>query len=233
MTSWRAYQEEVAAFFRTIGLDADTNETLTGVRTKHDIDVVVRSQHVGFDLLWIVECKKWKTRVTKLHVLGLRTIVADLGADRGLIMAEKGFQGGAHDAALLTNVQVTSLAELKNAAGHAVGMAQLRALQERVENCRQTYWKYAKDVRIAHGLRPDPGVFGYSATTVMDGVEALVFQGLLGRFPPTPSDPRGALAAAELKSAASTPTQLFADLEPEIAEVERRLAAMSARAHPK
>ncbi len=41
-------------------------------------DVVVRSKHVGFEILWLVECKHWKSPVTKLHVLGLREIVNDL-----------------------------------------------------------------------------------------------------------------------------------------------------------
>jgi restriction endonuclease len=124
MAEWSDYQEEVAKFFRSIGLQADTNVTLKGVRTSHDIDVVVRSNHVGFDLLWLVECKHWKTAVSKLHVLALREIVSDLGADRGILMAESGFQSGAQEAARLTNVQLTSLAELKVTASDALGRAQ-------------------------------------------------------------------------------------------------------------
>lgn len=77
---WREYQEETAEFFRSLGLTAETDVTLTGVRTTHDVDVVVRSKHVGFEVLWLVECKHWKSPVTKLHVLGLREIVSDLGA---------------------------------------------------------------------------------------------------------------------------------------------------------
>jgi hypothetical protein len=38
-STWQEYQEEVAAFFRSIGLDATTNHTVQGVRTAHDIDV--------------------------------------------------------------------------------------------------------------------------------------------------------------------------------------------------
>src|SRR5262245_46606631 len=88
MSDWRAYQEEVAAFFRSIGLDAKTDARLQGTRTVHDVDVVVESSHVGFDLLWVVECKLWKEAVSKLHVLALRMIVQDLGADRGIIVSE-------------------------------------------------------------------------------------------------------------------------------------------------
>jgi hypothetical protein len=124
MAEWSDYQEEVAKFFRSIGLQADTNVTLEGVRTSHDIDVVVRTNHVGFGLLWLVECKHWKTAVSKLHVLALREIVSDLGADRGILMSESGFQSGAQEAAQLTNVQLTSLAELTVTAREALGKAQ-------------------------------------------------------------------------------------------------------------
>ena len=84
MAEWDEYQEETAEFFRSIGLEASTNVRLQGVRTSHDIDVVVRSNLFGFDLLWVIECKHWKEAVSKLHVLALREIVTDLGADRGI-----------------------------------------------------------------------------------------------------------------------------------------------------
>ena len=110
--NWQEYQEEVAAFFRSLGLEAETNVTVKGVRTTHDIDVLVKSRHVGFTVVWIIECKHWKRRVTKLHVLALREIVADLGADRGILLSEGGFQSGAIEAAALTNVHVNSLVNL-------------------------------------------------------------------------------------------------------------------------
>ena len=89
--AWKEYQEEAASFFRSLGLDASTDVTVEGVRTTHDIDVLVKSHHVGFEITWLVECKHWKTPVSKLHVLALREIVADVGADRGILLSEAGF----------------------------------------------------------------------------------------------------------------------------------------------
>jgi restriction system protein len=140
MTAWRDYQEQTAQFFRDLGLAAETDVTVQGVRTSHDVDVLVRFDHVGFEVTWIVECKLWQTPVTRLHVLALRTIVSETGADRGILMAERGFQSGAVEAADLTNVQLTSLAGLGQTSGHAIGMAQLRALQEQVDTCRTRCW---------------------------------------------------------------------------------------------
>lgn len=85
---WQEYQEEVTTFFRNLGWEAMTDFAIRGVRTTHDVDVFVKSHHVGFDVVWIVECKYWTSRVTKLHVLALREIVADLGADRGILLSE-------------------------------------------------------------------------------------------------------------------------------------------------
>ena len=68
-STWQEYPEQVAAFFRSIGLDATTNHTAKGVRTTHDIDVFVRSHQVGFDVVWIVECKQWSKPVNTLPTL--------------------------------------------------------------------------------------------------------------------------------------------------------------------
>ncbi len=81
-TDWKGYQEETAEFFRSLGLSASTDVTLRGVRTSHDVDVLVTIDVAGFSVKWIVECKHWKDAVNKLHVIALREIVADLGADR-------------------------------------------------------------------------------------------------------------------------------------------------------
>ena len=210
-------------------MDAVTDESLAGTRTSHDIDVVVRSTHVGFSLLWVIECKHWKTKVTKLHVLGLRTIVTDVGADRGLLLAERGFQAGAQEAAQLTNVQLTSLEELRGVAAHDIGAASVRALLDRVEQCRRTYWEFGKVDRIKYGLRPEPGAVGDSTTGSLKVMEAALHQAILGRLPPTFSEPALALAAmgTGLRLEATTPIELVQHFEPRVAEIEAILSMMA------
>lgn len=128
MAAWSDYQEEVAKFFRALGLDAETNVTIRGVRTSHDVDVVVRSKHAGLKITWLVECKAWNSAVPKEKVLALRMIVDDTGADRGFLMAEKGYQSGALEAAHLTNVTLTSLADLRETLAYDLGLSQLKSL---------------------------------------------------------------------------------------------------------
>lgn len=159
-TDWFDYQEEAAALFRSMGLEAATNITIKGVRTSHDVDVVVKSHHSGFDVTWLVECKQWKSAVSKLHVLALREIVTDTGADRGILLCEAGFQSGAIEAANLTNIQVTTLENMRATSGREISAMRLRELFDRVESCRALYWDIPKSERIAWGIRTDVGEWG-------------------------------------------------------------------------
>jgi len=181
---WKDYQEEAAEFFRSLGLDAETDTTIQGARTKHDIDVLVKSHHAGFNIIWLIECKHWKTKVSKLHVLGLREIVNDTGADRGILLAENGFQSGAIEAAALTNVHVTSLAEAANTASHEIHSMRLRELYDRLLWCKEEYWELPKTKRIECGLRPDAGgAIGYSGDWAIKAAENLITKGLRENYP--------------------------------------------------
>jgi restriction system protein len=183
MPNWKDYQEEAAEFFRSLGLDASTDVTIQGVRTKHDVDVVVKSHHYGFDITWIVECKHWKESVSKLHVLALREIVTDVGADRGILLCEAGFQSGAVEAANLTNVQVTSLSDLNVTAREQISAVRLRELYDRVERCNLRYWEIPKDKRIEDDLRPEVQEVGYSGARIIDVCRDLLSRASLGRYP--------------------------------------------------
>ena len=111
---WRGYQEAVAAFFGEQGCTATVEAQVTGARSTHKIDVYVTFRQHGIECRWVVECKLWKGHVEKENVLTLKGIVEDVGADRGIIFCENGFQSGARDATRHTNILlVTSLEEFK------------------------------------------------------------------------------------------------------------------------
>lgn len=183
MKAWQKYQEDAADYFRSIGLNASTDVTFKGIRTHHDIDVLVVSHYVGFDITWVVECKYWKQSVNKLHVLGLREIVADVGADRGILLAESGFQSGAFEAANLTNIQLTSLEDLRKNASHSIYAMRLRDLYDRVGICKDRYWEIPKQKRIEYGLRADLFEHGYSGTRVIDMCIDILTRAFRGTYP--------------------------------------------------
>lgn len=101
---WKVYQNETAEVFRRLGCNAQVDLTVAGVRASHAIDVHATFLRSGILCTWIIECKLWKSRVTKEKVLVLKSILEDLGADRGIIVSEMGFQSGAQDAARGTNI---------------------------------------------------------------------------------------------------------------------------------
>lgn len=114
---WKAYQNATAEVFRRLGCNAQVDLTVTGVRASHAIDVHATFLRSGILCTWIIECKLWKSRVTKEKVLALKSIIEDVGADRGIIVSEMGFQSGAQDAARGTNITlVTSLQEFEKTA---------------------------------------------------------------------------------------------------------------------
>lgn len=109
-SNWREYQEAVATFFRERGCHAEVEAPIQGARAAHKIDVFVTFRQHGIDVHWAVECKLWKGNVEKGDVLTLKGVVDDIGADRGIIFCESGFQSGARDAARHTNILlITSL----------------------------------------------------------------------------------------------------------------------------
>jgi hypothetical protein len=221
---WKEYQDEAASFFRSLGLIAETDVRLQGVRTTHDIDVVVRSRHVGFEVLWLVECKHWKSSVSKLHVLGLREIVNDLGADRGILLCEAGFQAGAIEAANLTNVQVTSLASLSVETLSDVSAMRLRDLSDRVGLAKSDYWELDKSYRIKVGLRADAFEHSYSGTLVIQYCETVLAEARRNKFP-IEMGGYSAMVNPSLPTTYNNAAEVSLVLDPMIRELEMRLKA--------
>lgn len=225
-TDWSDYQEEAAALFRSMGLDATTNVTIQGVRTKHAIDVLVKSHFAGFDVTWLVECKHWKSSVSKLHVLALREIVSDTGADRGILLCEAGFQSGAIEAASLTNVQVTSLTNVRTTANHDISAMRLRELYDRAEICRTRYWDIPKQKRIDLGLRQEVFAFGYSGAASLAVCDDLLPKAFRGIYPFHTETATSMMAIGKDKIF-SSPEEVIAAIAPLIEELENKLDAAS------
>ncbi len=152
---WYNFQEVICEHFNSIGAMAKTNQTIEGVRTKHDIDILVKTKFLGEDLTWLIEAKYWKTNVPKEKVLALRTIVDDVGADRGFIISQKGFQSGAYEASKNTNVKLKTFDELKQASSEMIQDEILKSYKRRAIILTKKYWSHSKDIRKKYKLRSD------------------------------------------------------------------------------
>ncbi len=132
---WREYQEKTASFFRKQGCIAEVDAKVKGARATHNIDVYISFSNHSINCNWVIECKLWKKRVPKEKVLALKTIVDDIGADKGIILSEKGFQKGAYDAARQSNITlVTSLEEFERTAKTISKSIKLRLNVNQAEN---------------------------------------------------------------------------------------------------
>ena len=116
MVDWRHYQDEVARLFKQFGYEVETDLSIQGARSRHAVDVWIRFNRFGVHRFWIAECKLWNRRVSKDKVLTLKALMEDVGAERGILIAEAGHQSGAHDAAMKSNILLTTLAELREGA---------------------------------------------------------------------------------------------------------------------
>jgi hypothetical protein len=112
--NWYQYQEQTADFFRNLGAKVETNKKVKGIRGSHNIDVYIEFSLWGQKIIWICECKLWKTSIPKDKVLTLYQIVQDIGADKGMLFSESGFQSGAINSTKNTNISLLNVEELKN-----------------------------------------------------------------------------------------------------------------------
>lgn len=110
---WKKFQEVTAQVFRQIGCVVEEDISVEGARAKHDVDVLVSFDSHGFKVKWVLECKAWNTNIPKEKVMALKSIVEDVGADKGFIISKIGFQPGATESAKSTNIELITLDELK------------------------------------------------------------------------------------------------------------------------
>ena len=171
-------------FFRSLGMAAESDVSVTGARTRHDVDVLVRFDHAGLSLQWIVECKHWMRPVSKLHVLALRTIVEDVGADRGILLSESAFQSGAHVAVKHSGVALSTFADLRASATDHLLAARLRQLPVRLAQLHRSYWDIPKPEREERGLRQPIYRDGYSGGHVLNVASDVLLSALADQFPP-------------------------------------------------
>lgn len=153
--NWYNFQEDICDKFLSLGFQAETNKSIQGVRTSHDIDVYVSNTLIGQKLTWIIEAKYWKTKVSKNHILALRTIVDDIGADKGMVISKSGFQKGAIEAANQSNIKLYLCNDFLTDIKKYDNSIKFSLLEERLKNINIRYWSHSKKIRIIYGLRAE------------------------------------------------------------------------------
>lgn len=193
VVGWRTYQKEGAQFFKELDCIVEADASIQGVRARHDIDVWVRFARFGIQQAWVIECKLWNRRIPKEKVLAIKSILEDVGADRGILIAESGHQPGALAAASSTNITLTTLKDLRESAKAELVSLGLSAIFERSARLKQgahdlfDRGSWRRDGELySITSRPKPGVDGNSVMRAIGAISVLqmgIEQAQLGNFP--------------------------------------------------
>lgn len=111
--SWHDLQVAVRRILRESGLTTRMDMPVRTARGDVDVDVYAVDQDAALPNAVIVECKYWRRKVSKSVVHSVRSVVADAGANTGLIVSRAGFQPGAVQAAKFTNVRLMTWSEFQ------------------------------------------------------------------------------------------------------------------------
>jgi|GEM_PF-3398971 len=112
-TEWRRYQKDVENLFKSMAFETFEEKIVVGARARHKIDVWVIFKLLGIEHKWAIETKLWKQPVPKGEVLAFHKVVEDVGADKGILLSESGFQKGSKSAVKKTNILLSSMRDLK------------------------------------------------------------------------------------------------------------------------
>jgi hypothetical protein len=202
---------------------------IPGVRTKHDIDVYITGNFAGLTLRWLVECKHHAKPLSKSYVLTFCRIVEEIGAP-GFMMAEKGYQSGAQEAATSTNVTLTSLAELRNTASDHIATRRADALLHKLADCSARLERLHTTKTRLPGLTHITTLAGAGSTIELHARLSLAERGLeyarLGRLPA----PYGFSidSGREVRLVAQTMPELLTALEQVATDIASELVAKEA-----
>src|SRR5258706_4199837 len=183
--NWSQYQHNAAGFFRSLGLTAEVEKRIAGTRGAHEIDVWVTGNIQGFDAKWIVECKDWSSNVPKEKVLALYAIIQDVGADRGFLLSETGFQAGAIPSASHTNITLTSLADLREQTRDYLTQARLSALYLKVSDTISEFhsWAFVTTSRSRNESMGSSRPGSLEQLGKLAHLESAIFEAIRNRYP--------------------------------------------------
>lgn len=105
---WRVLQAEVARILAECGFAVEVERTIELLRGSAEIDVYAEELNRGRRNVTLCDCKLWRKRIPKGIVHAFRTTVADSGANVGYIVGSSGFQAGADEAAMMTNIKLVT-----------------------------------------------------------------------------------------------------------------------------
>jgi hypothetical protein len=104
--TWDELEDRVARILTEARLRAERGRALDTARGSVNVDVYAEDASVNPPVVTVFECKHWKRPIPQTVIHAFRSVVADSGANSGIIVSHSGFQGGAEGAAQFSNLKL-------------------------------------------------------------------------------------------------------------------------------
>ncbi len=104
---WRAFEELVAKIYKEIDPEATVkfDEKIEG----RQIDVSIRKNIVGIEMLIIIQAKWYNKPAQVTHVDAFESVIKEVGAAKGILVCNKGFTKGAKEKAAKARIELCSV----------------------------------------------------------------------------------------------------------------------------
>jgi len=98
----RQFEEEVRSFLEVLGrglpgLEVTHQEKHAVADGEYTIDVTIRFEALGIRFVGLVECKYWQRAVKREHIMVLKAKLDSIGAAKGVMVTNTGYQKGARE----------------------------------------------------------------------------------------------------------------------------------------
>jgi len=113
--TWKALQNEAAKILEECGFTVEVEKKVTTARGKTELDVYAEEIIKGRKYSIVCECKHWNSNIPQSIVHCFRSIINDIGANVGYIIALEGFQSGSFKAANYTNIELATWEQFQKA----------------------------------------------------------------------------------------------------------------------
>ncbi len=110
---WRELQVKVGEILSESNFKVEIEKKIKSVRSEIEIDVFAEEIIDDRTYTILCECKMWKSNIPQLYVHGLRTVVHDIGANKGYIISSSKFQKGSVDSTGYTNIELLTWNEFQ------------------------------------------------------------------------------------------------------------------------
>lgn len=112
---WGGFEQLVAELNKTGEVSVEHNVVLPGRSgAPRQIDVLIRHKQGLYEHLIVAECKFWNKAVDRATVDSMATTVREVGASRGVIFSNNGFQSGAVTQAKADSIDLFLVRDLTN-----------------------------------------------------------------------------------------------------------------------